>query len=253
MEHITCEKAKELFDSKADGLISEHERDLLDRHLKECESCRKEYKELEALHQYMCSLAVSVPSQLHENVMASIKKEPRHRTLHLKWMRPLAAVSAAALLCVALLHAPFIKELFHAKSAMDMAEAAGPMEEDQNNSLGFDNILDGKADRDDPTEDISENYDKELPEVQEGEMTLGVLARYTVADTDLLLMILNERQAMLCRDSGGETVEMIRDFTYTKADGSIILEDNGKTQTLLVSGNSLIPKQDGALLDQFTK
>ncbi|MBO5305280.1 MAG: zf-HC2 domain-containing protein [Clostridia bacterium] len=247
MENTACNKARELFERGIDGELTEKEQELLQKHLAVCETCLCEYRELEAIHKYMSTLAIDVPPELHQSVMASVKKEPRHRLLGARWIRPLAAISAAAMLCIAVMHSP-VMDMFKANSKMDNAEAFSPEEE-----YDFDGIFDMNGGghlsiETAASEDKSEAYGdmtQEMPEVAFQQV-------YTVADTDLLLMLINEKQAMLCRRDGG-TAEMLLDLTYTKLEGRLVLKDGDKTQTLRVEGDRVYPTDDGTLLAPFTK
>ncbi len=244
MKNTPCEKVKVLFDKKTDGVISERENELLDRHLKHCESCRREYEKLEAVREAMRSLAVDVPSQLHEGVMAAIQKETKRGIFGARWIRSLAVASVAAVLCVTVIHSPLLDGFFRAKSEMDMSEDASPSE---NYSAEMPDKADGKADENETLGGIAEDVNNSFSQ----DITITVQKSYTVAETDLLLLIINEKQAILCRDIGGdETAEMLLDFTYTNAENVIVIETDGEKQSLLIDGDRLIP-QDGTLINPF--
>ena len=241
MENMTCERARELFEPSLDGALSEKENRLLLTHLAHCETCRKEYRELEAVHTLICESAVDVPEELHQRVMASIKKEPRAFLRRATWLRPLIAVSAAALLCVAVLHAPVLN-MFKANSKADNVE----MLPDQDYSSTLKDMIDGilnntGAEAESPAEDKAEGSN--------GELDVEIKQVYTIADTKLLLMLINEKQAMLCHQNGGECVEILQTFTYTETEDTLVLTDGEKSQSLRIEGKTVRPLDDGALLD----
>ena len=244
MEHMTCEKARELFEPSLDGALSEKENRLLLTHLAHCETCRKEYSELEAVHALICESAVDVPEELHQRVMASIKKEPKAVWHRATWLRPLIAVSAAALLCVAVLHAPVLN-MFKANSKADNVEMLPDQEYSTNLKDMIDDILNNTgAEAESPAEDKAEASSS----AQNGHPDIEIKQIYTVADTDLLLMLINEKQAMLCRKSDDGAAEMLQDFTYKEADNVIVIEDGGKTQSLRIEGKTVRPLDDGELI-----
>ena len=211
MEKISCEKARALFDPKIDNEISKQEQELLEKHLDSCESCRREYAELLAIHKAMRELAVEIPPQLHEHVMASIKKEPKHRTPLLRWIRPLAAVSVAAVLCVAVIHSPIL-DMFRANSKMDNSLEA-PEENDLHYSTDIKDEIDGNINA---GEDItvagegivvspSKVEDKE--DDSKSEATPSIVQRYAIADTDLSLCMTAETTTVLeLNNDDAETV-----------------------------------------------
>lgn len=237
MEKLTCEGARALFDDKLDGVIDADESSLLDMHLAKCETCRREYEALEKTRALLSGFAVDVPPELSARVMEGIKNQPRRRLL---WFRPLAAVSAAALVCLALIHSPLF-DLASGKVAMDNAEMAGP-EWDGDLSEGLMDAVNNSS-----LGDKSEAYGDLKPQESPEEEQVEVKQVYAIADTDLVLLILNETEALVCRDTGAETAEMLLSVTYLQKDNEFLVKANGKKLVLRLQNETLTPTDKDAL------
>jgi hypothetical protein len=241
METMSCEQARRLFDEKLDGVISETDNTLLEKHLAQCEACRHEYETLEKTHAHLCSLAVEVPSELSARVMESIGKEPKPRASILRRLRPLVALPIAALLCLAVIHSPLFDGMFAAKSEADNVnmEVAAPEAEHDYSA----DIMDGANGT--PSEDKSEAFvdttAQETPQIE-------IKQVYAIADSNLLLMRFDEAKAMLCRDGGDEAVEMLFDVIYSQNNDIITIEKDGKKASFVLADDALIPT-DKTLLD----
>ena len=230
MKTMSCEQARMLFDEKIDGVISDKDNALLEKHLVECESCRREYEQLKKTCAFLGDFAVDVPSELHERVMASIKKEPKPRASAWRYLRPLSVASVAALLCLTLLHTPLFKGMFSAEKAMDVA----PDQKEEAENMG--NIFD---------KDEMEAIDGTIAGVPSEEAP-----SYTanaVAGTALSLHFTDEKNAVLYRNENGRS-EAFLEVIYSKTENTVTIEKDGKKASLILEGDTLIPT-DEALLD----
>lgn len=240
MEKLTCEGARALFDEKLDGVIGADKGSLLDMHLAECETCRREYEALEKTRALLLDFAVDVPPELSAKVMEGIKKQPKHRVMAPLWLRPLVAVSAAALVCLTLIHSPLF-ELAGKKVAMDNAEMAAPeLDGDLSGGL-MDDVNNGSL------KDKSEAYGDLKPQETPEKEQIEVKQVYAIADTDLVLLILNETEALICRDTGAETAEMLLAVTYLQKEDEFLVKASGKKLVLRLQNETLTPTDMDAL------
>ncbi len=243
MEKLTCERAKALLDDKLDGVIGAQDDALVTAHLAECETCRREYEALEKMRAYLSDFAVDVPPELSARIMERIKKEPKRRMLAPLWLRSLVAVSAAALVCLALIHSPLF-ELASGKVAMENAEMAAP-EMDGDLSEGL--MDDANGSHKDKSEAYGDLKPQESPDMEQ----IEVKQVYAIADTELVLLILNETDALVCRDTGAETAEMLLRVTYLQKDTEFILKAGGERQILRMQGGRLYQTGGDSLLAPF--
>jgi hypothetical protein len=215
---MTCEEARLLFDEKIDGAISESDAAKLSAHIAECESCRRELADLEKTHALLSSFAIDTPAELSETAMARIQREKKRQTVYKKWIRPLVAIPAAALLCVALLHSPLFDAMMPAKAA-DMsitADHKNNMYSDITGGLGF------KADADevcDAPEELAPLY-----------------APTPIADTPFTLLFLDAENALLIREENGQRESLA--VTYSTFDNTVTIEKDGKKVALLLTGDT---------------
>jgi len=152
--------------------------------------------------------------------------------------------AAAAALCVAVLHTPVLN-MFKANSKADGVEMLPDQEYSSNLKDMIDGILNNTgAEVESPAEDQVEASSGE----QSGHLDIEIKQIYTVADTDLLLMLINEKQAMLCRTSGDGAVEMLEDFTYKESDNIIVIENGCKIQSFRIEDKTVRPLDDGELI-----
>ncbi len=228
MEHISCERARTLFDEKLDGVIRESENELLEAHLARCETCRREYKMLEKTHAYLGTLAVEIPSELSARVMESIGKEPKRRASILSRLRPLVAIPVAALLCVALLHSPLLDGMFAAKEVADMAEGINKADGDLSSAL---NNMNNKP-----------MYDGALEDATPEEIAPSY-ASHAITDTSLTLRFTDEKNAVLLCEKNGTS----KTVTYSKNQNVITIEKDGKKASFVLTDNALTPTDKDAL------
>lgn len=213
MKRISCKEAEMLFDEKIDGMISQENDARLSAHLDTCETCRASYQKTLALSRYLHSLSEEeVPSSLHESVMEGIRKEPKRRSWKPRALRSLAAVGAAALVCLALLNSPLLRDFASKDSICD-------------HPLAGEEILDI------PPSDHVENMTA-LPEMTDKnestiDGTLDTQTAYPLEGTSLFLQICDESTAILLDEDTA-----LLSLTYQKTDGGITLASNGKTQIL---------------------
>lgn len=229
---MTCEEARLLFDERIDGAISESDAAKLSAHIAECESCRRELADLEKTHALLSSFAIETPSELSETVMARIQREKKRQTVYKKWIRPLVAIPAAALLCVTLLFSPLFDAMMPAKMEADMsitADHKNNMYSDITGGLGF-------------KEDADDLHDAAPEEV------VPVYAQNAIKGTPLTLLFLDAENALLIREENGQRESLA--VTYSTFDNTVTIEKDGKKVALLLTDDTLTPT-DGDLSDLF--
>ena len=102
-----CARAQALFDAAVDNTWDESERTFFESHLKECETCRAEYGQYEQTVAAIRDTAPDIPADLHTSILKHLEKKKRRSAVILNRIRIAGGVCAAALLCVAILKAPF--------------------------------------------------------------------------------------------------------------------------------------------------
>ena len=225
---MTCEEARLLFDERLDGAICDSDAERLCAHIAECEDCRRELAALESTHSLLASFAVEIPSELSDSVMKRIQGEKNRHTIYKKWIRPLVALPAAALLCVALLHSPLFDAMKPAMEA-DMsitADHKNNLFADASGELGF------KADADevcDAPEELAPIY-----------------APTPIADTPFTLLSLDGENALLIREENGQRQSV--SVTYSVSDDTVTVARDEKKVSLVLAGDTLTLK-NGDLSD----
>lgn len=81
---ISCEQISPLLSAYLDGELSNAERQSVEWHLRECEACRSELRELERTKQFALQLGdVPPPPSLRQGIMARVEKEKECQTVRL--------------------------------------------------------------------------------------------------------------------------------------------------------------------------
>ncbi len=102
---MKCDIPIELLSGYLDGALDEKQKTAVEKHLKECQSCRQELEELRRLDEYIKSQEVEEPSRdfvfaLNRRVMEKIRRKPRPFLMRLT---PVFAPAAIALLVLIVL------------------------------------------------------------------------------------------------------------------------------------------------------
>ncbi len=104
---INCETACDMMFDYIDGTLSEADISLLQRHLDECEACRKELAERREMLALVKLSRYNPPSELKASVMEKIEKTPQKSNIFaakrriLPWAGTVAAACAAVVILVA--------------------------------------------------------------------------------------------------------------------------------------------------------
>lgn len=79
---ISCEQISPLLSAYLDGELSKAERECVEWHLRECEACRSELRELEKTKQFALQLGeVQPPLSLRQRIMAKVEQEQECQTI----------------------------------------------------------------------------------------------------------------------------------------------------------------------------
>ena len=95
-----CEKFQELISAALDDELNEDEKAQLAEHLKSCPECARVYEAFSSLSEAMDSELQEMPSELHENIMAELRREDIKKK-NKKLSKPLKTILASAA-CLAL-------------------------------------------------------------------------------------------------------------------------------------------------------
>ncbi len=100
-----CKKIHPLLSDYLDKLLSSHERNRVEAHLKDCPDARKELEELRRLREVMVALPEpKPPHDLHQRIMAKVQGHPMPVSPRRPfWVMPAGALAAAAMVTVILL------------------------------------------------------------------------------------------------------------------------------------------------------
>lgn len=97
---MNCKEIKGKLDLYIDNeLLLEEEKKLIEEHLKECESCNQEYKEMIKIKKELEKLKdVELPKDFHKKLMKNIKNDQNKKTSF--FLRHYKAVTAVAAVCL---------------------------------------------------------------------------------------------------------------------------------------------------------
>lgn len=102
-----CEKYQELISAAIDNELSSEEKAELAEHLKVCSECASLYRAFEGLSSAMTAELEEMPAELHENIMAEIRREDIKKK-NKKLSKPLKTILASAACAVFIVGAAFI-------------------------------------------------------------------------------------------------------------------------------------------------
>ncbi|MCK4251162.1 zf-HC2 domain-containing protein [candidate division WOR-3 bacterium] len=97
---MKCDLRVELLSGYLDGELDKKQKAEIEKHLKECEACRKELEELRQLDEHVRTAEIEEPSRefifnINRRVLEKVKKKPRFRLFRFS---PILAPAAVALL-----------------------------------------------------------------------------------------------------------------------------------------------------------
>lgn len=90
----SCKDIRILADEYIEGELTDAQMRDIETHVAECEECRKEFEELRALKEAICSAKAEIPDELHSRIINAI---PAKKQKTRKIFYRIAAVSAACL------------------------------------------------------------------------------------------------------------------------------------------------------------
>lgn len=103
---MQCQEVRFLLYRLVDGRLLDRDADAVREHFKSCRACRKRYRQIVRLDEYMMSAeAEQLPARLRERLLTTYRRriankmEPKHRG----WMRLVSLRRAAAIALVAVL------------------------------------------------------------------------------------------------------------------------------------------------------
>ncbi len=100
---MDCKDVKELLGALADGEVSDKEREALLSHIAECETCKKEYEDIQKLKKEFSKLNVQLRGALADSVMEKIYAETypkKKKTFFFRYIGTAAAVLVVAVTAV---------------------------------------------------------------------------------------------------------------------------------------------------------
>ena len=106
-KNINCDTACDMMFDYIDGTLSEEDVSLLERHIGECEACKKELDERREMLALVKLSRYNPPSQLKSVVMEKVEKAPNKATIlgahrrFLPWAGTVAAACAAVVILIA--------------------------------------------------------------------------------------------------------------------------------------------------------
>ena len=246
MKQLNCEQAKELSLQDIDGEISAENKVLLSEHLDTCESCRLEYEQLKAVSAYLRELAIEVPNELHEGVMAEIGKEKKSRARFMRRIRILTGAAAAAVICVAILHTPLLNLPMLQKSANEVADMT-PSED-----AGLSTKTDLSYSADMPEGSYS-TADGALPEIylpSDPTDTVPMQKGYRIEGTPYIVWLRDEQTAIVCYDTGDGKTELILSVNYILEQETLRITKDDEYQLFDIEGSTALPNE-GDLLEKL--
>lgn len=103
---MNCQDAYPLMHEYLDGALDDDGKQLLNRHLTACSSCRNRFERLERTEAYLCMIAAETSPQVSgdftERVMAALPA-PGRMSRVMRWMRRHPAASVAALFALVMM------------------------------------------------------------------------------------------------------------------------------------------------------
>ncbi len=221
----SCERAKMLFDDSIDKMLNESESAFLEEHLKQCETCRTEYEQYKQTVNAIRDTAPDIPADLHASILKKLEpKQPKRSTVILRRIRAVSGVCVAALLCVAVLTAPF---LHHANPKNATAYEIGCNKEDNEKFYSAD-------------ASNSEETMKMNP-YESGMGTDGTILWifYEIAGTDLVIVPTDRQNASVFRKNHDGTQQFLRSVTYTRSQDRFEIQTPDARAVLSVKENML--------------
>lgn len=253
MKQLNCEQAKELLQQDIDGEISTEDKALLAEHLNSCENCQNEYEQLKAVSSYLSELAIEVPTELHESVMAEIGKEKKTRARFMRRIRVLTGAAAAAVVCVAILHTPLLDLPMLSKTANEVADMSPSEEADLSTKKDFNYSADLPEGSLGSLGSVTggEEADGAMPEIYlpgKDDADVTVQKGYRIEGTPYLVWLRDGETAIVCYDSGDGKTELILSVSYTLEQNVLRITDGDKYLLFDIDGSTAKPTE-GTLLD----
>ncbi len=98
---MNCDTIFTLISEKLDGVISESEDQLLQKHLKSCSLCRDVFEQMQANDSAFSSASLVPPERIRVNVMKQVNSDIKRRRRRI-WNFAASGVAAAAVLAIAI-------------------------------------------------------------------------------------------------------------------------------------------------------
>jgi len=96
---VDCKQAVSWIHEYLDGQLNSSNLTILDQHLRQCESCREHFKELEIVEERVQMLRMKAAPDLSDRIMASLPAQQKSRTI-LNWLKRHPALTAAAIFVI---------------------------------------------------------------------------------------------------------------------------------------------------------